>query len=71
MTFQEAVGFTPYHKPLELLNPWVRWVLNLILIFLVQTLLNLTILDGIKKCTFFEFGPTWLKSLHSQIIGIF
>ena len=41
-----------YHKPfyLELLNPWVRWVLNLILIFLVQIKLILTIFKGAIKC---------------------
>ena len=62
------MGFPPYHKPLELLNPWERWVLNLISIFLVEIELILTIV--IKMCTFFGFGLTRLKSLHSQI-GIF
>ena len=65
------VGLPPYHKPLELLNAWVRWVLNLILIFLVQIELIVTIdLTCYKNVQLFGFGFTWLKSLHSQI-GIF
>ena len=60
---RRLVGFPLYHKPLELLNPGVRWVLNLIVIFLVQIELVLTIFKGvIKMCTFFGFGLTWLKS---------
>ena len=50
MTFYEVVGFLLYHKPLELLNQRVKWVLNLILIFLVQIELILTIL--IQICNF-------------------
>ena len=46
------VGLPPYHKTLELLNAWVRWVLNLILIFFVQIELIVTILRVIKMCNF-------------------
>ena len=38
-----------------------------ILRFLVQIALILTVLGFIKMCTFFGFGLTLLKSLHSQI----